>query len=125
MFYFIISFLPFYRGAIIYNLPNYIIPSVLACLQLGSSGPQKSASSLWEWLPIIHFNFRAVNYPNCRLRIFCSLYLFLLHMCYSPSSLMEVPSPSASALMWIITEPHHCPQSPCQHLLMFPVCTSR
>lgn len=71
--------------------------------------PPKSAFSFWEWLPIIHFNFRAVNYPNCRLRISVCLYLFLQHMCYSPSSLMDVPTPSASALMWIITEPHRCP----------------
>lgn len=31
----------FYRGAIIYNLPNDIIPSALACLQLCSSAPKK------------------------------------------------------------------------------------
>lgn len=27
--------------------------------------PPKNAFSFLEWLPIIHFNFRAVNYPNC------------------------------------------------------------
>lgn len=96
----------------------------LACLQLGSSAPQTEPFP-WEWLPKIHFNFRAANCPNCRLQMSPCLYLFWLHMCCSPGLLMDVPTPSAFALMWIITEPHHCPQLACRHLLMFPVCTSR
>lgn len=59
----------FYRGAIIYNLPVYIIQSALACLQLGSSAPQKVPFSfgngyqkyisiLEQWIiPIVDWEF--------------------------------------------------------------------
>lgn len=117
MFYFIISFMSFYCRAIIYNLPG--LPST------GLISPPKESLFPWEWLPKIRFNFRAANCPNCRLQMSPCLYLFWQHMCCSAGFFMDVHTPSSVALMWIITEPHHCPQLPCQHLLMFPVCTSR
>lgn len=99
----------------------------LACLQLGSSAPQREPFFLGNGYQkyISISEQQIVPIADCRDRMSPCLYLFWLHMCCSPGFLMDVPTPSAVALMWIITEPHHCPQLPCQHLLMFPVCTSR
>lgn len=103
MFYFIISFMSFYCGAIIYNLPNYIIPSALACFQLGSSSPRRVPFPFWEWFPIIHFIFRAFNYPNCRLRISVTLYLFLLHV------FQQFPDGCAHTLGFCFDVDYHSP----------------
>lgn len=124
MLYFIISFMSFYRGAIIYNLPNDIIPSAIACLQLGSSAPKKCLFLL-GMVTNNTFQFQSCKLSQLEIENFClPVFIFAAHVLRSqfPDGCPHTLSP---ALMWIITEPHRCPQSPCQHLLMFPVCTSR
>lgn len=114
---FIISFMSFRHGAIIYNLPDHIIQSTLA--GLAQRGAKKCFfPPVLEWLPKIRLNFGALNCCNCGTKNLYFLYLFLLPLIHLPSA-PSPPPPISSGL-------HRCPpQSPCQHFVTFPLCTSR
>lgn len=91
---FIISFMSFRHGAIIYNLPDHIIQPTPA--GLAHRGAKKWIfPPVLEWLPKIRLNFGALNCCNCGTKNLYFLYLCLLPLLHLPSA----PSPPL----------HHCP----------------